>query len=106
MIVLLILGGSTFVISMCGSLDPLISPWFVPVLAILIRVANIVSVLGAIVDHLKPSVAIGIFCLDPLIRSSSCTSGRIGSGCTGRLEISDLLLQGLGLFIKTDPFLK
>ena len=82
MIVLLILGGSTFVISMGGSLDPLIASWFVPVLAILIRVANIVSMLGAIVHHLKPSISIGVFCLDPFIRSSAGTSGRISSGGT------------------------
>ena len=91
MIVLLILGGSTFVISMCGSLDPLIPTWLILVLAVLIRMTNIVSVLGAIVNHLKPGVAIGIFCLDPIIRSSLGTSSSISSGGTSGLEISDLL---------------
>ena len=67
-------------ISMCGSLDPLIPTWLIPVLAILIRVTNIISMLGAIVNHLKPGVPIGIFRLDPVVRSSSGTSSGVGSG--------------------------
>ena len=42
--------------------------------------ADVVSMLGAIVNHLKPGVAIGIFCLDPLIGSNSGTSGSVSSG--------------------------
>ena len=57
-VVFLVFIRSSFMISMSSPLDPSITTGFVPISAILIGMADVVAMFGAVMGHLKPVITV------------------------------------------------
>ena len=94
-----------FSISGCSSFNPWIFSSSMLVLAVLIGVADVVSMLGAVVGDLKPFRAIGVYLANPGVLaivmgivSTRCGGRRSESTAAGHsLQRLDSVLEGCGL---------
>ena len=59
--------GATLMVLMSSTRDPRGTSWFLAVAAVLIGVADVVTIFGAIMGHLKPFVSLAILLHDLLI---------------------------------------
>ena len=93
-----------FSITCCSSFNPWVLSTSMLVLAVLIGVADVVSMLGAVVGDLKPFLAIGVYFADPGVLVIAL--GIVSAGGSGRpsvvaavghfLQCFDSVLEGCG----------